>query len=41
MNIKVGCWGFPVAKIKYFDEFDIVELQQTFYQPPESSLAIK
>lgn len=41
MNIRVGCCGFPVGKTKYFYDFDIVELQQTFYQPPESSLAVK
>jgi len=39
--IKIGCCGFPVSRAKYFDTFKIVELQQTFYQPPEISLAKK
>lgn len=40
-RIKVGCCGFPVARSKYFETFDIVELQQTFYQPPQISTALK
>ncbi|GAN32064.1 MAG: DUF72 domain-containing protein [Candidatus Brocadia sp. AMX2] len=35
--IQIGCCGFPVARQKYFDTFRVVELQQTFYQPPLSS----
>jgi uncharacterized protein YecE (DUF72 family) len=41
MSVKIGCCGFPVSKAKYFNTFNIVELQQTFYQPPEVSTAIK
>jgi uncharacterized protein YecE (DUF72 family) len=33
--IRVGCCGFPVSRKRYFKVFDTVELQQTFYQPPE------
>jgi uncharacterized protein YecE (DUF72 family) len=40
-TIKIGCCGFPVARTKYFEDFNVVELQQTFYQPPENSLAEK
>lgn len=32
--VKIGCCGFPIAKLKYFEEFPVVEIQQTFYQPP-------
>ncbi len=32
--IHIGCCGFPVAKSKYYNLFDCVEIQQTFYQPP-------
>ncbi len=39
--IKTGCCGFPVAKTKYFNAFGVVELQQTFYQPPEDHLIEK
>ena len=30
----VGCCGFSVGKTKYYESFDLVEAQQTFYQPP-------
>jgi len=33
-KIFVGCCGFPVNKEKYFENFKVVELQSTFYQPP-------
>jgi len=34
-RIRVVCCGFPVSRKRYFKVFDTVELQQTFYQPPE------
>lgn len=37
--IKVGCCGFGVARSKYFQEFSLVEIQQTFYQPPKPDTA--
>lgn len=33
--VKVGCCGFPVSRSKYFSTFNIVELQNTFYKPPD------
>jgi uncharacterized protein YecE (DUF72 family) len=39
MNIKIGCCGFPLAKEKYYQHFKVVELQQTFYQPPQVKTA--
>ncbi len=39
--IKIGCCGFPVARQKYFNTFKVVEIQQTFYQPPIPSTAQK
>lgn len=39
MNIKVGCCGFPLAKEKYYQHLKVVELQQTFYQPPQVKTA--
>ena len=33
--VKIGCCGFPVARRKYYSEFGVVEVQQTFYHPPE------
>ncbi len=32
--IKVGCCGVPVGWQKYVKEFNLVEVQKTFYQPP-------
>ncbi len=34
MNVRVGCCGFPMNRQKYFSAFPLVEVQQTFYQPP-------
>lgn len=34
---KIGCCGFPVVKAKYAERFQVVEVQQTFYQPPKIS----
>ena len=36
-SIKTGCCGFPVVKGKYAKCFHVVEVQQTFYQPPKIS----
>ncbi len=33
--IKVGCCGFPLNRRDYFKKFKLVELQNTFYQPPK------
>ncbi len=32
--IKTGCCGFPVNKVEYFSKFRLIEIQNTFYQPP-------
>jgi uncharacterized protein YecE (DUF72 family) len=31
---KVGCCGFRLAKVEYARRFPVVEVQETFYQPP-------
>ena len=31
---RVGCCGFPISLRRYAQEFSVVEVQQTFYQPP-------
>ncbi len=36
-RVKVGCCGFPVSRAKYYRDFSLVEVQQTFYQPPQMS----
>lgn len=40
-GVKIGCCGFPVARDKYYEHFRSVELQSTFYEPPESGLVKK
>jgi len=37
--IKAGCCGFPKAKTEYYKHFSVVEVQQTFYQPPQVETA--
>ena len=39
MSIRVGCCGFPKAKATYYQHFFLVEVQQTFYQPPRLETA--
>ena len=34
MDVKAGCCGFPINRRKYYAAFRVVEVQQTFYQPP-------
>lgn len=37
----VGCCGWPEARSRYFEHFDAVELQDTFYDPPPAGRAAK
>ena len=41
MDVKIGCCGFPVARRRYFEQFSVVEIQQTFYQLPTLSTAYR
>lgn len=36
--VKIGCCGFPVSKKKYFENLNLVEVQRTFYDPPEKAV---
>ncbi len=38
---RIGCCGYPVAKKKYYENFDCVELNTTFYQLPKKETAEK
>jgi uncharacterized protein YecE (DUF72 family) len=33
--LKVGCCGFRLTRAEYARQFRVVEVQQTFYQPPQ------
>jgi uncharacterized protein YecE (DUF72 family) len=35
--VKTGCCGFPLSQRKYPEQFPVVEVQHTFYQPPRVS----
>jgi uncharacterized protein YecE (DUF72 family) len=35
LTVKVGCCGFRSAMTEYALRFPVVEVQQTFYQPPQ------
>ncbi|MEM3630118.1 MAG: DUF72 domain-containing protein [Nitrososphaerota archaeon] len=39
--IKIGCCGFPIAKEKYYKEFNLIEINSTFYKIPSIKLAQK
>ncbi len=41
MNVRIGCCGFPRSRAEYYRTFKIVEVQQTFYQPPRPETAEK
>jgi len=34
VDLRVGCCGLPISLAGYAKEFRLVEVQQTFYQPP-------
>lgn len=34
MLIRVGCCGWPVARSRYFASFELVEIQESFYNLP-------
>jgi len=33
-SLRIGCCGLPLSLLRYAEEFSVVEVQQTFYQPP-------
>lgn len=41
LKVKVGCCGFPGGMKKYFSQFRLVEVQQTFYKMPRLKTAQK
>ena len=36
-KVRIGTCGFGISKVKYSELFPCVEVQQTFYQPPQIS----
>lgn len=41
MSFRIGCCGFAEAQRSYFAQFSLVEIQQTFYQPPQPATATR
>lgn len=39
--VKVGCCGFPTSREKYFENYAVVELQNTFYDLPSIDWCVK
>jgi uncharacterized protein YecE (DUF72 family) len=39
LHPKVGCCGFPTSRARYYSLFPVVEVQQTFYEPPRPETA--
>jgi len=39
--IKVGLCGFTIGASRYFEQFPVVEVQQTFYEPPSSATMMR
>ncbi len=39
MTVTVGCCGFAIAQAAYFRRFSLIEIQQTFYEPPQRKTA--
>lgn len=37
--IKVGCCGFPISQKRYYQEFECIEINSTFYQIPSLKIA--
>jgi len=40
-QVKIGCCGFPVSRKNYYRHFSCVEVQQTFYHPPELATLLR
>ncbi len=39
--VKIGTCGFPLKRTQYFERFPVVEIQQSFYQPPPVATAMR
>lgn len=38
-EIRVGTCGWPMRQADYYETFGVIEIQQTFYQPPQVATA--
>lgn len=40
-SVRVGCCGFQKAQAVYYQHFDLIEIQQTFYKLPQLKTAVR
>jgi Uncharacterized conserved protein len=40
-KVKIGCCGFPIGRRTYFRLLSCVEIQQTFYHPPDLKTIVR
>ena len=40
-RVKIGCCGFPKGMKRYFSQFRLVEVQKTFYRPPQLDTVLR
>ncbi len=41
MDLRLGLCGFTMGAAAYFGEFPVVEVQQTFYEPPRDATLVR
>ncbi len=41
MDLRLGLCGFTIGAAAYFEEFRVVEVQQTFYEPPRDATMVR
>ena len=41
VEVKIGCCGFPIGRKNYFQSFNLVEIQETFYKLPKLTTSTK
>lgn len=41
MKLHIGCCGFALPQKTYYQRFHVIEVQQTFYQPPKAATATR
>ena len=40
-DVRLGLCGFTMGAAAYFEEFRVVEVQQTFYEPPRDATLVR
>ncbi len=40
-DVRLGLCGFTMGAAAYFEEFPVVEVQQTFFEPPRDAWLVR